>query len=286
MSEIRGNYGGHLMDVECLSQLWDEKNKEEKGRNGADSWDRRAEDFNVLDSDERVGKITSLLLDKKMLREDSTVLDIGCGTGKFVVEFARWSKKVVGLDFSTKMLQYAKENVAAQQLHNAAFVEMDWSEVDIGALRWKKKFSLVTAIMSPAFDSRKSLDKIIAASSEYCFFCHFVEKHEPIYDRLKSIIGRKTAKDFGSQAIYFGFNILWQYELFPEICYFRTERESTRPVEEANRSYLARLEAKGPLSSAQKIEVTKCLNKMAVNGQIKEKITGKVGCLYWKNGRA
>ena len=57
------------MDVEYFSQLWDEKNKEENGRNGADSWDSRAEDFNVLDSDERVGKITNLLREKKMLRE-------------------------------------------------------------------------------------------------------------------------------------------------------------------------------------------------------------------------
>lgn len=271
------------MDVEYFSQLWDEKNKEENGRNGADSWDSRAEDFNVLDSDERVGKITNLLREKKMLRGDSTVLDIGCGTGKFVLEFAKWSKKVVGLDFSTKMLQYARENVAAQKLNNAEFIEMDWSNADIEALQWKKKFSLVTAIMSPAFHSRDSLDKIIEASSEYCFFCHFVAKREPIYDRLKSIIGRKTAKDFGNQAIYFGFNILWQYKLFPEICYFSTESESTRSVEEANHSYLTRLEAKGPLSSAQKINVAKCLKNMAVNGQIRERITGKIGCLYWKN---
>jgi SAM-dependent methyltransferase len=271
------------MDVEYFSQLWDEKNKEEEGRTGAHSWGSRAEDFNVLDSDERVGKITNLLLEKKMLREDSTVLDIGCGTGKFVVEFAKWSKKVVGLDFSTKMLQYARENVAAQKLHNAEFVEMDWSSADIEALQWERKFSLVTAIMSPAFNSRDNLDKIIAASSEHCFFCHFVEKHEPIYDRLKSIIGRKTAKDFGNQAIYFGFNILWQYKLFPEIRYFSTERESTRSVEQANRHYLTRLEARAPLSPAQKIEVTKFLKNTAVNGQIKERVTGKIGCLYWKN---
>jgi 2-polyprenyl-3-methyl-5-hydroxy-6-metoxy-1,4-benzoquinol methylase len=38
-----------------------------------------------------------------LLISESTVLDIGCGSGQLVVELAKTAKNVVAIDFSQKM---------------------------------------------------------------------------------------------------------------------------------------------------------------------------------------
>lgn len=274
------------MDVDYFDEIWAEQDKTYGSYKdaGSSAWDRRAEDFNRHVSDERIGRISGLLLGKKMLHENSTVLDIGCGPGKFVLAFAQKAKKVVGVDISAKMLHYARENTDAQRIVNAEFMEMNWEKADLTALQWTKKFSLVTAIMAPVLSSRESLEKMIAASSEYCFLCHFVERRDSINDELKKLIfGRLPVDKYGNKAIYCSLNILWHYKLFPEITYYNTDSESTRLLEEANRHFLARLEAKFPLTAAQKAEVLKFLKNKADNGYIKERITGKIAFLYWKN---
>lgn len=127
-----------------------------------------------------------------MLQENSIVLDIGCGPGKFVREFAKRAQNVVGVDISSKMLHYAQENVVAQGLGNAEFRELDWGKADLSALNWKKKFSLVTGIMSPAFLNRQGLEKMLEASNDYGLICHFVERQDSISDELKKhVLGRE-----------------------------------------------------------------------------------------------
>jgi ubiquinone/menaquinone biosynthesis C-methylase UbiE len=45
---------------------------------------------------------------------DATVLDIGCGTGRYSIECAkRGARKVVGIDFAPQMIEFSK-NIAAQ----------------------------------------------------------------------------------------------------------------------------------------------------------------------------
>lgn len=163
---------------------------------------------------------------------------------------------------------------------------MDWEKADLTAMQWKKRFSLVTAIMSPVLNSRESLEKLIAASSEYCFLCHFVKRQDPINDELKKLVfGRLDVDKYNNKAIYCSFNILWHYKLFPEITYFDTDRESSRSLEEANHYYIARLEAKSLLTPSQKTEVRNYLENHAENGYIKERVTGKIAFLYWKNAK-
>src|ERR1700722_16390190 len=54
-----------------------------------------------------------------------TVLDFGCGVGRLLVPFAKITEDVVGLDVSTSMLQEARRNCDAQQLHNVRLLRSD-----------------------------------------------------------------------------------------------------------------------------------------------------------------
>lgn len=274
------------MDVDYFTRLWKEMHDKERSykKGDKDVWDRRVEEFNHDEPDERIGEITGLLLDKRMLNKNSTVLDIGCGPGKFAVEFAQTAQKVTGADISPGMLQSAAANVAARKIENVNFKELDWNDADLDDLQWRKKFSLVTAIMSPAIDSREGLDKMLEAGNEYGLLCHFVERYDSIGDELKrKILRRPTVDEYGNIGIYCIFNILWCYKIFPEITYFNTEREKTRTLEQANLNFLNRLEIKEELTPAQKDDVLKYLQSKAENGLVKEKTTAKIACLFWRN---
>ena len=276
------------MNLDYFDRIWksDQKNKQvQTENNNYDKlWDNRAKDFNRYGNDDRRDKIIGLLLEKGMLHKSSTVLDIGCGPGKFVLEFARRGQHVIGIDISSKMLQYASENLAVHNIDNAEFKEINWVKADLAALNWQKKFSLVVGIMSPAFWSRKGLEKMIEASNDGGLICHFVERQESIGDVLKKeVLGRKLGDEYGNKGLYCSLNVLWLYKLYPEIAYFNTVKEAVRPVEEAAHSFIARYEMRGELTAAQKMEIGDILKKKSENGVLKERTTSKIACIYWKS---
>ncbi len=272
------------MSIAYFTQLWKEVNSDERSYKKGDKtvWDRRVDEFNWDGPDERIPLITGLLLEKQMLKPDSTVLDIGCGPGKFAIEWARTANSVTGVDISPKMVQAAIANAAAAGAGNTDFREVDWHTADLTELQWEKKFSLVTAIMSPALESKEGLDKILEASSECGLLCHFVERSDSILDQLKRMLDRQAVNEFGNIGLYCSFNILWHYKMFPEIAYFDTERERIRTLAEAHRHYLNRLAIKEELTPAQQSAILEFLQSQAENGMVKEKTTAKIACVYWR----
>lgn len=273
------------MDFEYFDQIWQNEETAKKNSMGnVEMWNSRAEDFNRHGKDERREKISKILLDKQMIHKDSTVLDIGCGPGKFSVDFAQVAKHVVGLDVSPRMLEFAKENLAAKGSGSVEFIEMDWQNADIEAMGWKKKFSLVTGIMSPAFMTRENLEKMIEASNGYGFICHFVERRNYIDEILnKEVVRDKHVDDFGNRSLYCSLNLLWLYKLNPELTYFDTKKEIMRSAEELAGNFIEKYETKKIMTEEEKKEVRKILNDMAVDGNVKETTTAKVACISWKN---
>ena len=273
------------MTVDYFAQLWKEMNSDERSYKKGDkaAWDRRVGEFNDDGPDERLDLITGLILDKRMLNPDSTVLDIGCGPGKFALEFARTARSVTGVDISPRMLQSAAANAAAKGADNIDLRELDWHNVDLNALGWRKKFSLVTAIMSPALDSKEGLDKILEASSECGLLCHFMKQTDSIIGVIKrDILHRQTVDELGNIGLYCSFNILWHYRVYPEIAYCDTVRERSRTLGEANRHYLDRLGGREDLTPAQTTAILEHLHSQAENGMVKDRTTSKIACVYWR----
>lgn len=46
------------------------------------------------------------------------VLDLGCGTGKQIIELSRKVKLAIGVDISDEMIRQAKENIENEKIHN------------------------------------------------------------------------------------------------------------------------------------------------------------------------
>jgi SAM-dependent methyltransferase len=247
-------------------------------------WDSRAEEFQRYKSNDRVNQIVGFLVSRQALNESGEVLDIGCGAGRYSMEFAQKAKKVTGLDISPKMIDFAKKNALEQALSNTEFRVLSWEEADVEALGWKKKFNLAAAIMTPAISSRECLDKMIAASQGYCIMSGHLDKREKVMDELeKTVLGRDPVPfDYGMN-IYCSFNVLWQYGIYPELTYYDMKRDNLRPVEEAFNYYCAQLERKYKLDAEEKLSVKEYLTKIAHKGQVEDLFESRTAWLFWEN---
>lgn len=57
---------------------------------------------------------------------ECTILDFGCGVGRLVIPFAKFSvKKVVGLDVSSDIIEKAREHQSALNIHNLELMSFD-----------------------------------------------------------------------------------------------------------------------------------------------------------------
>lgn len=64
----------------------------------------------------------------------SSILDVGCGTGRHSIEFARRGFRVTGIDISEGMLRIARTNA------QAAGVQVEWIQADATGFRLEETF--------------------------------------------------------------------------------------------------------------------------------------------------
>lgn len=257
--------------------LWKTESKDIK--NQRQFWDFRASEFNSrLDSQRtvmEVEEVLKFLRDKGALEKNSSVLDIGCGPGKYTLAFAKEVKRVTGTDISPKMIEYAKENAESRGLRNIELVQASWPEVKLEKFGWKKNFDLVFAAFCPGIDSPEALKKMIEASCKYCFLSGFVSREDQVLEGLKKHLGIKN-KAWGNQ-IYFSFNLLWQWGYYPEITYKDRQWTNEYHIEQMADILVTRLN-----DQATREDILDYLKTISVDGKITEQTTAKVAWLYWQ----
>ena len=85
------------------------------------------------------------LIEVMGLRPGSSVLDVGCGTGRHAIELARRGYRVTGLDLSAGMLDQARQKA------RAAGVEVRWRHEDATAFAVEAPFDGVICLCEGAF---------------------------------------------------------------------------------------------------------------------------------------
>ena len=62
----------------------------------------------------------------------TSILDLGCGTGRHAVELAALGFDVVGIDYLDSLVQKARENAAHRQVMRVQFMVADCRQIDLG----------------------------------------------------------------------------------------------------------------------------------------------------------
>lgn len=271
------------MDTKYFLNLWDNSKKyytiEEK------FWNERAEEFNRKDIEERESREFSSILQFIEIGQDKkfeNVLDIGCGTGFYSIQFSEISDHVTATDISENMLDYAENNAKAKDRRNISFVKKPWSELDLEEFQWKEKFDLVFASMTPAIDSYEELMKMINCGRSLYFLSGFVERKDSLKDELSKIILDSCNNNLHGNKIYSAFNILWNMGYYPKISYKDSNWERYKSIDKFYEEFLNYFRRKKILTEEDKSTIKNYIENRAIDGMVKEKTTAKVAWLYWK----
>src|SRR5690554_2575903 len=117
-------------------------------------WDRRAAGFPALPDEKQINSFS--YLDQFMTLEDAHMLDVGCGSGRYLLlALEAGAEKVVGVEIADKMLEKAEQSLttASWPQNKYELVRSSWEEIDLAERGWIKQFDLVMALKTPALNS-------------------------------------------------------------------------------------------------------------------------------------
>jgi len=172
------------MDWDGIWRKWVDSSSYSKWmkKDGPDYWAKRARDYNrhAMNSpwvDEWVSRMA--------VGKDSTVLDVGAGTGRWSVPLAKKAGSVTAVDPSEAMLECLEENARSAGVDNIRVINSPWEDVDPTALG---RFDVVIASHSLTMRNiRDALAKMDGCSSGRVYIFTFASRknwfHE-IWPRL------------------------------------------------------------------------------------------------------
>lgn len=100
------------------------------GIDNADYWGRRAKTYRQA-LHERTEEDPFLIRVRRDVTPETTVLDVGAGTGRHTLALAPHVRRVVAVDPSPAMLGFLKEDVAEQKLTNVETVASAWLDAEV-----------------------------------------------------------------------------------------------------------------------------------------------------------
>ncbi|MDR0355343.1 MAG: class I SAM-dependent methyltransferase [Deltaproteobacteria bacterium] len=163
--------------IDAPDKSRNDKSKDDKSPDElTDFWNRRADTFpRYSDSPNSFGSdMLELAKSLGVTFQDSSVLDIGAGSGQYTLKIAQMAKKVVALDLSDKMLAVSKVDAQALGLSNIEYVLSSWLDYPLPG-----PFDVVFASMCPALRSDEAINKLLESVGRSLVHIGFYDYVDP-----------------------------------------------------------------------------------------------------------
>jgi 2-polyprenyl-3-methyl-5-hydroxy-6-metoxy-1,4-benzoquinol methylase len=135
------------------------------GRTSADFWDRRARSYHRSTKDTVFHDPLYLKL-RSVVTPQTSVLDVGAGTGRFVLALAPQTQQVIAVEPSGSMLDYLRQDAAEQGITNISYIPTTWQDAphDLSA-----DVVICSHVLYPIRDIVPFLEKLQSATRHACF---------------------------------------------------------------------------------------------------------------------
>ncbi|MCL2804312.1 MAG: class I SAM-dependent methyltransferase [Treponema sp.] len=233
----------------------------------------------------RVCATSNYLKQNDLINSKCSVVDIGCGPGLFVIEFAKTAKYAMGIDYSNRFIQYGRDVAKIQGIHNVEFCEYDFENIDIDSMGLTGAFDLAFSCISGAICSLESINKLMKMSHSWCYCSNFVSVNDSLIKAIcYDIFGEHYKSHHNGTGFYSLFNILWLMGYRPETNYFvESHTEVIVPTWEKAQEFANRCHHKTPE------ETEKIFNWLNSHREIERKVEYAYGGILWdiriKDGR-
>lgn len=233
---------------------------EKAAENAEQAWDRRSTTF--FERTEKIheefsqGFVFQVIRDRQLLNAHSKVLDIGCGTGRHLFEFSRYTPYLTGTDISSGMLLYAQEKL--KHIPHARLLHGNWMEL----FTKSGEYDFVFACMTPAIASIEHLKRMCFISKKYCMLDRFVYQKDDVQEEIEKLLGRPYvhAPHNRKEYVYGVWNILWQLGYYPDVLFDTT----VQPIENEIDEYMEYFQG----TETEKNTILHFLHSITKNGTI------------------
>src|SRR5579864_7007128 len=135
------------------------------GRTSADFWDRRARGFHRATSD-TIARDPFFLRLRNEVTPQTSVLDVGAGTGRFTIALAPQAQHVIAVEPNASMLDYLRRDASEQGLTNISYVQTTWQDApdDLHA-----DIVICSHVLYPIRDIVPFLAKLQHAARQRCY---------------------------------------------------------------------------------------------------------------------
>lgn len=157
-------------------------------------WDSAADEFQrtVGNSDPYTRKVLAYLDEKGAVEVGTRAADIGCGAGKYAVEFAKRGMRLLLIDISDKMMVHTLRNIAPYAPEADSFVGDFLSEA-LPPRERRGSVNLAFASMSPPALCPDGIARMSEMSARHCFLATYANRGNLLFAELRRRLGLDTA---------------------------------------------------------------------------------------------
>lgn len=177
-----------------------------------DMWVKKARWFNenVKKRWDKPDSSRSFIIDYLQAHPESTVLDIGAGTGAWACKLAPYARKVTALEPSPSMIAVMEENIRERGIENVEIVPKAWPEAEVK----DHDISLCSHAMYGCADIEAFFRRMDAVTRRCCILLMRV----PTPDGLMAEIARHIwGQPHDSPNFHIGYNALLQMGIYPNV---------------------------------------------------------------------
>lgn len=135
------------------------------GRTSADFWERRAKNYH-RSTKETVTSDPLFLKLRQAVTPQTTVLDVGAGTGRFALALAPYAQHITAVEPNEAMLNYLQQDAAEEGLTNISYLHTRWQDAptDLSA-----DIVLCSHVLYPIWDIDTFVTKLHSATRRACY---------------------------------------------------------------------------------------------------------------------